>query len=95
MTESRYPAEYPIQVVIPTLFWRDHFDRAENDTAEVVKAGERLTTVILDEAAWANLYSDADYYASQDNDVWAGDYRGLINSARTTLKRMTAAASAQ
>lgn len=82
---------FPITIEIPTTFWRDHGgERGCSPTAEIIKQNDRLTTVILDAEAWDDLYSDADYYATQDYKVWSSDYRGTIASARATLKRMKA-----
>jgi hypothetical protein len=80
-----------ITISVPTLFWNDHYDRCgEEGKAKVIKRGSKLTTVQLDQAAWDNLLGDADYYATQDFGVWGSDLRGLIGSARTTLRRMQA-----
>lgn len=90
MSATPIPTTLPITIKVPGKFWYDHKDRGCSETAEVVKYGKTLVTVTLDEEAWRDLYSDAEYYAEQDSDVWAGDYRGLISSAKATLRRMTA-----
>jgi hypothetical protein len=80
-----------LAIQVPSKFWHDHYDRCGNEgTAEVLHSGQRMTLVILDQAAWDNLYGDADYYATQDFGVWGHDMRGLIDSARATLRRMKA-----
>lgn len=78
---------------VPAKFWHDHKDRGNSGSAQVVGYGKSLVTVILDDEAWRDLYSDADYYAGQDSGVWAGDYRGLIASAKATLRRMNEVAA--
>ncbi len=80
-----------ITIQIPTLFWNDHYERCgEEGVAEIIKRGDRLTTVRLDDEAWDNLLGDADYYGTQDFSVWGSDLRGLVASARATLRRMKA-----
>jgi hypothetical protein len=76
-------------IQIPTMFWNDHQGRCgEYGKAKVIKSGVKLTTVRLDQEAWDNLLGDADYYSTQSFDVWNQDLRGLIMSARATLRRM-------
>ena len=76
-------------IQIPTMFWNDHQERCgEYGKAKVIKFGVKLTTVSLDQEAWDNLVGDADYYATQGFDVWSQDLRGIVMSARATLRRM-------
>lgn len=78
-----------ITMKVPARFWYDHKERGCSETAEVLHYGKQLVTVVLDEEAWKDLYSDAEYYATQETSVWAADYRGLIASAKATVRRMT------
>ena len=76
-------------IQIPTMFWTDHQFRCGGyGKAKVIKSGAKLTTVRLDQEAWENLYGDAAYYSTQS---FAFDLRGLISSARATLRRMESA----
>lgn len=81
-----------ITIQIPTIFWNDHYERCgdESGTVEVLKLGTRLTTVRLDAGSFDDLFSDADYYATQSIDVWCYDMRSIVSSARATLRRLKA-----
>lgn len=82
-----------VTLQIPAKFWDDHhIGRGCSETAIVIKENKQLVTVELDDEAWGDLYSDASYYAEQDGSVWASDFRGLISSAKATLRRMNAVA---
>ena len=76
---------------LPRRFWDDHYERccAHPGLREEVKTSKREVTVCLDGEALANLKSDADYYSDptgfDTSDPWM---RGLIASARATLKRL-------
>lgn len=76
------------QFTIPARFWDDHASSNENP-GRVLKytSGGRYVTVELDDEQLANLRSDADLYATGKDDFWA-EYRGLVLSARATLKAL-------
>ena len=80
--------QFPITIQVAPRFWYDHKDRGCSPTAEVIKYTDKNVTVLLDETAWADLYSDAEYYGGSDSNWFAGDYRGIVASARATLARM-------
>jgi hypothetical protein len=80
--------KFPITISVAPRFWYDHKDRGCSPTAEVIKYTEKNVTVLLDEQAWSDLYSDAEYYGGSDGNWFGGDYRGLVASARSTLRKM-------
>lgn len=79
-----------IELVVPTAFWDDHVSRdceigagiGEADRSVEIKQTSKGTLVSMTEAAIAELWSDADYYASE----MGRDYPGLASSARATLR---------
>ena len=76
-------------IQIPTMFWNDHYWRCgEYGKSKVIKSGSKLTTVRLDQEAWDNLLGDADYYATQGFSAFSQDFRGIVMSAKATLRRM-------
>lgn len=74
------------QFTIPARFWDDHTGSNENPGRELKRSGHRVT-VELDDEQLANLRSDADLYATGKDDFWE-EYRGLVLSARATLKAL-------
>jgi hypothetical protein len=79
-----------VTMKVPALFWHDHKGRGFGATALMVKDGKGLVEVNLDEPAWNDLYSDASFYAASDSHWFTGDYRGIVASAKTTIRRMDA-----
>lgn len=79
-----------VELLVPTAFWDDHVTRdceigagiPEADRSVELKATGRGTTVSMTHAGIAELWSDADYYASE----MGRDYPGLASSARATLR---------
>jgi hypothetical protein len=79
-----------VELLVPTVFWDDHITRdceigagiAEVDRSIELKATGRGTTVSMTHTAIAELWSDADYYASE----MGRNYPGLASSARATLR---------
>ena len=77
------------RIKIPKRFYDDHRYRECGQTGKIVKEYAAHYLVELDQEAWDDLYSDADYYGmdNPDEDLWQ-NYRGVILSARATLKAM-------
>lgn len=79
-------------LTLPRIFYDDHVER-DCLPGEVVKMGIRLVTIRCDDKTLEDLYSDAKHYASltagegSDYDM-EPEYRGLIRSAKATLKRI-------
>lgn len=75
---------------IPPRFYQDHRSRECGQSGVIVKRTKTYYIVELDQEAWDDLYSDADYYGADNSDGWFdGDgMRGIISSARATLKVM-------
>jgi hypothetical protein len=76
---------------VPSLFYWDHRGRECGATGVVIKRGKYITTVELDDAAFADLFSDADCYAAF---VGTEDYQEnarVVDSAVRTLTRLKAA----
>ncbi len=77
------------RLILPGIFWRDHYDRCSDHDGErvIIRDDGRRAVVELDDAALADLKSDAEYYA--DGVDFCGEkaaYRSLIRSARATLR---------
>jgi hypothetical protein len=77
-------------IKVPKRFYDDHRYRECGRSGKIVKEYASHYLVELDQEAWDDLYSDADYYGmdNPDEDLWQ-NYRGVILSARATLKVMT------
>jgi hypothetical protein len=80
--------EYPVTVTVPALFYSDHIARECGKSGVIVKENSRTYTVSLDESAWIDLYSDADYYASMKGNGDYAENKSLVDSAIRTLTRM-------
>lgn len=80
--------QYPITIQLPATFWDDHIERDCSPTAVEIKRSARLVTVQLDAEAWADIYSDAKYYGNADLRWFDSEYRGLLQSAKATLRRL-------
>jgi len=77
-------------VTLPLKFWRDHKNRGCSESAVELKRNKVYVTVQLDDEAWQDIYSDAEYYAtftSIDPEAEA-DFIAFIPSAKATLKRL-------
>ncbi len=75
--------------LIPPAFYEDHRSRdlpEEGTSLEVGKKGSRVE-VRMDEAAFADLYSDARFYTDPGIAADMG-MPGLASSARATLKAL-------
>ena len=80
-----------ITVDIPQAFYDDHTDRGCGPTGRILKTLSKTYRIELDSAAFDDLRSDAKHYGHDcASDFWQ-DYRGLVLSARSTLKRLDAA----
>lgn len=77
-------------IKIPPRFYQDHKARDCGQSGVVVKRTKTYVIVELDQEAWDDLYSDADYYGADNSDGWFDDsgMRGIISSARATLRVM-------
>jgi hypothetical protein len=79
-----------VELLVPTTFYDDHILRdceigagiAEADRTIELKETGKGTTVSMTHEAIYELWSDADYYASE----MGGNYPGLASSARATLR---------
>lgn len=80
--------QYPVTIQLPATFWDDHRERDCSETAVELKRSARLVTVELDAESWADIYSDAKHYGTSNPSHFDGDYRGLIQSAKATLRRL-------
>lgn len=77
-------------LTLPSRFWDDHMERECEEGATIPledrsleeRTTSRGTVVSMTHAGIAELWSDADYYASE----MGRDYPGLASSARATLR---------
>ena len=85
----QYAASYPVTVTVPAIFYYDHrFNRECGRTGVIIKETSSTYTVSLDESAWIDLYSDADYYASMKGSYDYAANRSNVDSAIRTLNRL-------
>ena len=85
----RYAASYPVTITVPATFYYDHrFNRECGSTGVIIKETSSTYTVSLDESAWIDLYSDADYYASMKGSDDYVENRSIVESAIRTLNRL-------
>lgn len=83
------------ELFLPPRFWDDHLDReceeaaeiAEDDRTQEIRRVSGGVIVSMTEAGIRELWSDADYYASE---MGAEGQMGLASSARATLKAIRA-----
>ena len=75
------------QIKVPLYFFSDHYER-ELPTPSVLSRTARTVTVAANDPNLAELLNDAEYYADPDGD-WEADCRGLIASARATVRAIT------
>lgn len=79
-------------VKLPAKFYLDHVARSL-PAGRLLHEGARHVRVALDHDAFADLLSDAHYYADPATAAMMGD-TGLAASARATVRRLLAAAPA-
>ena len=81
--------KYPVMVKVPAIFYWDHrFNRDCGRTGVIVKDTQRTYTLSLDESAFVDLYSDADYYASLKGSDDYPENRSIVDSAIRTLNTL-------
>jgi len=71
---------------LPARFTQDHIERDLLDDERVVRWTREHAFVALTDDEWCEFESDADYYATGTG--FHPEYRGLIASARATLKAL-------
>ncbi len=79
-----------VVVTLPLKFWSDHRNRGCSESAVELKRNKVYVTVQLDDEAWQDIYSDAEYYAtykSEDPEAEA-DIVALVESAKSTFRRL-------
>lgn len=74
---------------LPPAFYWDHVSR-ELPAGRVVKELARSVVVELDEEAFDDLLSDAEFYADSRNGIEGVEYLGLRASAKATAKTLRA-----
>lgn len=80
-----------VTVDVPARFYDDHKAR-ELPSGEVVKVLASKYRVRLDPDEYSELLSDAEHYAGDAMMDWWEDGRGVILSARATVRALKAAA---
>lgn len=86
--------QYPVTVELPLKFWLDHKNRDCSPSSIELKRNKIYVTVQLDEEAWSDIYSDAEFYATYfNNSRRTEDEQMMVDleaSAKSTLKRLDA-----
>ena len=72
---------------LPAYFFDDH-DERELPTPRVLHRTARTVTVAANDPNLAELLNDAGHYADPDMH-WASEYRGLVASARATVRAIS------
>jgi hypothetical protein len=84
--------QYPVTIELPLKFWLDHKNRDCSPSSIESKRNKIYVTVQLDEEAWSDIYSDAEFYATYfDNRRRTEDEAMMVeleSSAKATLKRL-------
>jgi hypothetical protein len=81
------------ELPLPPRFFDDHLDRGcedglpEEERSVIVSASDKRVIASMTDAGIRELWSDADYYASE---MGAEGYIGLASSARATLRAIRA-----
>lgn len=80
-------------VTLPLKFWTDHRNRGCSESAIELKRNKVYVTVQLDDEAWDDIYSDADFYATyfEGGNRRTEDEQSMVDlesSAKATLKRL-------
>jgi len=76
---------------VTKAFYADHLSRDCGNSADIVKETKTHYTLALTADTYADLLSDAQYYTDPDiaSEMW-NDYRGVVMSAKATLKVLLA-----
>ena len=82
------PEQFPVKVVLPLTFYKDHLSRGCGSTAEIVGQNKKFITVILDEEAWIDIYSDADFYISFIKTEDYSENKSIVDSAVRTMAKL-------
>ena len=87
--------QYPVTVELPLKFWLDHKNRDCSPSSIELKRNKVYVTVQLDEEAWSDIYSDAEFYATyfDGGNRRTEDEASIVElegSAKATLKRLDA-----
>lgn len=77
-----------ITVTLPLKFWRDHTNRGCSQSAIEVSRNKMYVTVTLDQEAYEDIYSDAEFYATYDAEQGEEGIKEFQASAKATLKRL-------
>jgi hypothetical protein len=77
-----------LEYKLPRVFYFDHVSRdlPEQGATRVVSETKRDVTVSMDAAAYDDLLSDAEHYATPDQ--FGAEFFGLVSSARATARRL-------
>lgn len=81
---------FPVTVAVPWTFFKDHLNRGCGQTAKVIQETKKTFLVELDQEAWADLYSDAEYYESFIGSEDYSSNRSIVDSAVRTLAQLKA-----
>lgn len=79
----------PLTIKLPPAFYNDHVSR-DLPSGTVLKETKSYVLVELDDVAFADLLSDAEYYDSE-RQAFGFEFAGLCRSAAATAKRLRAA----
>jgi hypothetical protein len=77
---------------VPTLFLNDHLNRCDDcyeNPIKVISKGKLLSDVELNEHTYQDLKSDAEVYADMFRSEDYEENKSIVNSAISTLKRLT------
>jgi type I restriction-modification system DNA methylase subunit len=76
---------------VPRRFWDDHAERVGREEAGTfVKNMARNVIVDLTEDQLFDLWQDADLYATAEVSDLGREYKGVVFSARATVRRLAA-----
>ena len=81
-----------MKIRIPELFYTDHKERDLPTPHNFAKPNPRYVIIDSDDPAFDELIDDAKFYTGAGivSEIWES-YRGLVMSARATLKAINAA----
>ena len=84
--------QYPVTIELPLKFWLDHKNRDCSPSSIELKRNKVYVTVQLDEEAWSDIYSDAEFYATYFDNCRRTEEEAMMveleGSAKATLKRL-------
>lgn len=85
--------QYPVTIELPLKFWLDHKNRDCSPSSIELKRNKVYVTVQLDEEAWSDIYSDAEFYATyfENGNRRTEDEASMVElegSAKATLRRL-------